>query len=147
MSSPKPLRGTTEHPTVQVGRRLLAVHPAADAYTALTVMRRNEVRHLPVVLDEKCIGLLTESDLLRGLASERRGADLTVGELCRRPAPAVPAGSSLQTMAAAMIADGTDAVLLVNRGVVVGMVTGSDVLGAVTSRWRDGQDGSVPARR
>lgn len=146
MSSPRGQRaGVVEHPTLQPGRRLLAIHPAADAFTALTVMRRNEVRHLPVVMDNRCIGLLTEGDLLRGLASGRSAAELTVGELCHQPAPAVPAGSSLQTMATAMLGEGADAALLVNHGVLVGMVTSTDVLGAVTEKWRD-RPAPAPAR-
>jgi CBS domain-containing protein len=138
MSSPRGQQtGVAEHPTIQPGRRLVAIDPAADAFTALTMMRRNEVRHLPVVVENRCVGLLTESDLLRGLASGRSAAELTVGALCHQPAPAVPAGSTLQTMAEAMVADGADAALLVNRGVLVGMVTSTDVLGAVTEKWRD----------
>lgn len=128
---------TTEHPTVPKGRRVVAVHPAMDAYGALTMMRRSEVRHLPVVADGHCVGLLTEADLLRGLASGASGAELTAGGLCHRPAPAVPAGSSLPAMAAAMIDSGADAVIVVSNGTMVGMVTSSDVLGAVTARWRD----------
>jgi predicted transcriptional regulator len=136
MSSVSDWTTDAEHPVIQPGRRVVAVHPAADAFAALTVMRRNEVRHLPVVVDDRCVGLLTETNLLRGLASSSSADELTVAALCHQPAPAVPAGSSLQTMAVTMVASGADAVLVVNRGVMVGMVTGSDVLGAVTSRWR-----------
>lgn len=128
---------TTEHPAVPKGRRVVAVHPAADAFEALTVMRRSEVRHLPVVADGHCVGLLTEAGLLRGLASGASGAELTAGGLCHRPAPAVPAGSSLPAMAAAMVDSGADAVIVVSNGTMVGLVTSSDVLGAVTARWRD----------
>jgi len=145
MSSPRgQATGVADHPTIRPGRRLLAIDPAADAYTALTVMRRNEVRHLPVVVENQCIGLLTEGDLLRGLASGRSAAELTAGELCHQPAPAVPAGSSLQIMAEAMIADGAGAALLVSRGVLVGMVTSTDVLGAVTEKWRDRPVAATP---
>jgi len=127
------------HPVVRAGRRVTAVHPGADAFTALTVMRRNEVRHLPVIDGDRCVGLLTEGDLLRALTSApsaTSSADLTAGGLCHSPAPWVPAGSTLEVMAARMLADGSDAALVVSRGELVGMVTGTDVLGAVTGRWR-----------
>jgi CBS domain-containing protein len=123
-------------PLIKPGRRLLAVNPETDAFTALTVMRRNEVRHLPVVVGDLCVGLLTEGDLLRALATSASAGELTAGGLCHRPAPAVPAGSSLRDIAAIMIADGSDAALVVSRGVMVGLVTSGDVLGAVTARWR-----------
>jgi|SRR5215217_4915446 len=126
----------TEDPIVKPGRRVLAVHPTADAFAALTMMRHNEVRHLPVVDGDRCVGLLTEFDLLRALASDISAAELTAEALCHRPAPAVPAGSSLPAMAVAMVAAGADAALVVQGGVMVGMVTASDVLGAVTSKWR-----------
>jgi len=133
----------TEGPLIKPGRRLVAVHPAADPFTALTVMRRNEVRHLPVVDGDRCVGLLTESDLLRALASGTSADELAAGALCHRPAPTVPAGSSLQALASAMIASNADAALVVRDGVLVGMVTGSDVLGAVTSKWRARQEAST----
>lgn len=128
-----------EPPLVKSSGRLAAVHPADDAFAALTVMRRNEVRHLPVVAGDRCVGLLTEAGLLRGLASGRPAGELTVAALCHQPAPAVPAGSSLQVMAETMVACGADAAIVVSRGVLVGLVTAGDVLGAVTSRWRTGQ--------
>lgn len=124
-----------EGPIMRPGRRL-AAPPGMDAYTALTLMRHNEVRHLPVVDGDRCVGLLTEFDLVRALASEISAASLTAGALCHRPAPTVPAGSSLQEMAATMVARGCDATLVVKQGVVVGMVTAGDVLGAVTEKWR-----------
>lgn len=135
-------------PVVRPGRRLVAVSPATDAYAALTMMRRNELRHLPVVDGDRCVGLLSEAHLLTALASEVDGGDaLTAGVLCRRPAPVAPPGSSLRTLAATMLDAGVDAVLVVNHGVVVGIVTGSDVLGAITGRWPavEAPDGVRPA--
>ena len=135
-ASLRPEAITTVDPMIKPGRRLVAVHPETDAFTALTVMRHNELRHLPVVLDDHCVGLLTEGDLLRALATSTSAAGLTAGALCHSPAPAVQAGSSLRDMAATMIAVGADAALVISRGVMVGVVTSSDVLGAVTGAWR-----------
>jgi CBS domain-containing protein len=134
---------SSQHPMIRAGRRMVAVHPGTDAFTALSVMRNAETRHLPVVEGDRCVGLLTEADLLRALAATATvpaTSDLTVGSLCHRPAPSVPAGSSLQAMAERMLLDGTDAALVVARGVMVGMVTSTDVLGAVTGRGRARQE-------
>jgi len=139
--STAPRQSVHTDPVVRAGRRTVAVHPATDPFTALTVMRRNEVRHLPVVEGDRCVGLLSEGHLLAALAStngsgdQRTDGGLNAGALCHRPAPTVPPGSSLQAMAAIMTAERVDAVLVVHRGELVGIVTGSDVLGAITGGW------------
>ena len=57
------------------------------------------VKHLPVMEQDRCVGLLAELDMLRQLVTQellRPGlaARLTVGQVCRRPAPVVPVRST-----------------------------------------------------
>jgi signal-transduction protein with cAMP-binding, CBS, and nucleotidyltransferase domain len=45
--------------------RLITISPSADVYDALIKMRDNNIRHLPVVEDDKMLGLLTIKDILK----------------------------------------------------------------------------------
>jgi CBS domain-containing protein len=107
---------------------MVAVTAQTNAATALTVMRRHGVRHLPVAYGREYFGLLTESDLLRALIIMTGKIAVPVGQLCRVPAPTVAAGTGLATTAAAILAGGSDAVLVVKDAALVGIVTSTDVL-------------------
>src|SRR3989338_10637865 len=45
--------------------KLITITPDADIYDALIKMRDNNIRHLPVVEDNKMVGLLTIKDILK----------------------------------------------------------------------------------
>src|SRR3989338_3940903 len=45
--------------------KLITITPDADIYDALILMRDNNIRHLPVVEDNRMIGLLTIKDILK----------------------------------------------------------------------------------
>ena len=126
---------------VRVSRRVLAVTAETDVATALALMRDHRIRHLPVVYRRRCFGLLTETDLLGALTADPAElAARSVGHLCHVPAPTVPAGAELATSAAAILAGGLDAALVVSQGVLVGIVTTTDVLTQLA-----GQDQIEPA--
>ena len=116
---------TTDEGTVLVSRPVLAVDLRADAFTALEVMRRNRVRHLPVVDGRTCVGLLTEADVLAALAD---ALPHSAGSLCHSPPPTVPAGAPLGRVAAQIMAGGLDAALVIRDSVLIGIVTCVDVL-------------------
>jgi len=126
--------------TIRVTNRVLAVAAEADPIIALDVMRRNHVRHLPVIQGRSCVGLLTEAGLLRALALLPPDVRSQVGALCTAPAPTVPAGSSPATIAAAILVGAVDAVLVVRDTVLVGIVTTTDVLAQIAGRMGDPDD-------
>ncbi|HEX5349254.1 MAG TPA: CBS domain-containing protein [Pseudonocardiaceae bacterium] len=117
--------------TLMTGR-VVAVDPSMALIDALRVMDSVGVRHLPVVENSRCVGLLAEVDLLRQLVThglERPGAAArcTAGEVCRRPAPVVPVWTTRATAAQVMRALGSDAVLVLDDGHIHGIVTTSDL--------------------
>ncbi len=46
-------------------KKVVGIGPSKDIYDALLVMKRKEVRWLPVLIDHNVIGLLTEKDILK----------------------------------------------------------------------------------
>jgi CBS domain-containing protein len=108
---------------------VIAVTPATDALAALRTMRDNQVRHLPVVQDWRCLGMVSESAVLVALAGAARGPLPTVYELCRRPAPIVRSMASRIEAARAMIDESCDALVVVDAGSqVVGVLTAVDLV-------------------
>jgi CBS domain-containing protein len=105
-----------------------AVVPQIDVLTALRLMRRMSVHHLPVVADSECGGLVTATDLLLALATPPHGALATVGGVCRRPAPRVECTATRSTAARLMVREETDALVVVLGTEVVGMLTAVDLV-------------------
>jgi CBS domain-containing protein len=113
-------------------RRVVAVLPGTRLIDALRVMDSAGVRHLPVVEGNRCVGLLAEIDMLRqlvtqGLLRPRCTMRLTVGEVCRRPAPVVPVWCTRAVAAQVMLAAGSDAVVVLDNERLLGIVTAYDL--------------------
>ncbi|MGH4023827.1 MAG: CBS domain-containing protein [Pseudonocardiaceae bacterium] len=118
--------------------RVVAVVPGTALVDTLRVMDSAGVRHLPVVENGRCVGLLAEVDVLRRLVAQgplRPGptARLTAGVVCRRPAPAVTARGTRAGAARAMLTCGSDAVLVLDDGLVLGIVTVSDLAASLAA--------------
>jgi CBS domain-containing protein len=118
--------------TTLMTSRVLAVDPGMALIDTLRLMDSAGVRHLPVVEDGRCVGLLAEVDVLRRLIAHgllRPGftARLTAGEVCRRPAPIVAVWATRATAAQVMLAMGSDAVVVLNDDRMLGIVTASDL--------------------
>jgi CBS domain-containing protein len=106
------------------------VHDATTVAEALRLMHRSRVRHLPVVAHGRCTGVLVDVDLV---AAAVDGVAGPVGSLSRRPVPTVALGADAPTTARAILAGGVDAALVMDDGVVVGIVTTTDVLNGLAA--------------
>jgi CBS domain-containing protein len=91
------------------------------------------MRHLPVVSRGRCVGVLVDVDLVAAAVDGVAGG---VGPLARRPVPTVALRADAPTAARAILAGGMDAALVVDDGVVVGIVTATDVVAALAERDR-----------
>lgn len=137
---PAPPETLDDDPPVEavMTRRLVGVDPATPLATALRLMVAGNVRHLPVVREGRCLGMVAEVDLVRGLAA-RQGpfgaATLLVADVLR-PAPEVPPGTPLHEVAARMDRERTDALMVVAAGRPVGLVTATDLVHALAGRVR-----------
>jgi len=100
------------------------------------LMQQHRIRHLPVMRDGKLVGLLSEHDIL-AFRAERRADDWTrvavSGAMIRAPQTAAP-DDSLTEVAGRFAADKLDALPVVERGRVLGIVTVTDVLAAEVQR-------------
>ncbi|GAT69514.1 histidine kinase [Planomonospora sphaerica] len=129
-----------------MSRTLVTVTPEESPLIAWEIMRRAGIHHLPVVEDGGSLrGVLSRADLAAtwsgGPAEQSR---VRVGALLSgQDCPYVPPDARLADAAAAMLRAGTDAIPVVRAdtvpvlgqgGIVVGMVTATDVLRAVAGQ-------------
>jgi len=141
MTRPSPADAGRPHPTLRVdpSRPVRVVAEHTTVAEALRVLRVAGVRHLPVIADGCCVGLLLDRDLI---AAAVDGVTAPVGHLARRPVPTVEDGTPAAGTARAVLAGGLDAALVTDAGVVVGIVTATDALAALA---RSDGEGPHPA--
>jgi CBS domain-containing protein len=116
--------------TALMTRDLVGVTPDTPVMTALSLMATRRVRHLPVLAGRGCLGLVIELDLVRALAAVPLPLGLAgplVADLVR-PVGAV-SGTARRSEAADVMSAGTaDAVLVVDREHLLGIVTATDLV-------------------
>ena len=125
--------------------RLLGVTPDAELDVALRLLATTGFRHLPVLDGNRCVGVLIEADVLRALTQPRPalGPPRLVADLCRT-APALGPLDRRASAAAAMSDAGVDAVLVVERGRLLGIVTATDLVRSLVPHTSSPQSGTAP---
>ena len=119
--------------SVAMTREIVVVAPAVSVSAAARMMKRLHVRHLPVVVGGRLVGIVSDRDLL---ARRGEGAPATCGE-AMTPAPITcPPDASVGRVAALMLEHTIDCVPIVVDGALVGLVTSSDLLGLLVERDR-----------
>jgi CBS domain-containing protein len=111
--------------------RIIAITPDSPVSTALRLMAHANVRHLPVLAEGRCLGVLTEADLARFVprvpGSFAALTAVKVEELTR-PTEPLPPTARRSDVARRMLTEGSDAVLVTDRGRLVGLVTATDLI-------------------
>jgi len=115
---------------IVASRPVRVIGPDAPVAEALRVMRVAGVRHLPVVAEGRCTGLLVDRDAIAAAAD---GLTVRVGQLARHPVPTVSPDQDAVSVARAVLAGGLDAVLVVDDGALVGIITSTDALTAIAN--------------
>ena len=100
-----------------------------DLTAALELMRSQHIRHLPVLVDGKLAGILSERDAEVALASG--GSQLKVGSVMVTDPFTIASHSSLEWVAMIMAERKCGSVLVVEEGEVVGVFTTTDALHAL----------------
>jgi CBS domain-containing protein len=111
---------------------LVGITPDSSLSTGLRLTATTGFRHLPVLDGQRCVGMVTETDLARFVADGAgtgglRAAAVRVADLMRT-APTIPASGRRSHAALSMRTERGDAVLVTDRGRLVGIVTGTDLV-------------------
>jgi len=97
---------------------------------AIELMQEHGIRHLPVLDEEKLVGILSEGDLTAVEALEQTGLNaVTVAEAMTPEPYAVPASTSLAEVARRMADEKYGCAVIVDaRGQVIDIFTTNDAL-------------------
>ncbi len=112
---------------------LVHVHPEETVGSAISILREYGVSQMPVVKEEppvmaaEVVGAVVERDLLDAVFADRAALDAPLAEHMGAALPTVGAGEDLQVAMAAL--EAASAMLVLDDGKPVGLITRSDLLG------------------
>lgn len=97
---------------------------------AVDLMRKHQVRHLPVLKGEKVIGLVSERDITFGLALSKK---LTIAEVYTSEPYIVSPKEPLDAVAARMAEDRFGCALIMEKDKLAGIFTTTDACRVLAS--------------
>lgn len=123
-------------PTVN---RYMTANPVKVAPTDLMsvahdMMREHGVCHVPVVLEGKLLGIVSDRDLY--VLEPLRFGEMTVGDVMQRAVSTVAPDAPLDEVIDRMSQERCDAIAVVGKTGVVGIFTATDALWALTDLLR-----------
>lgn len=111
--------------------KLVTVTPEASLAEAMRLLARRGIRHLPVVDKKSLVGIVSDRDLKRTMASPATSltrAELTIAEIMTREVITIGSGFAVEDAARIMVTQKISALPVVDNGRLVGMVTETDAL-------------------
>ena len=124
-----------------MSKRLITIHKAATMSSAYERMKKNGIRHLPVIDETKeIIGILSDRDVNRavhstinnteGWRSEELnfGVDSIVADYMTWPIKSFDKSTPLQAVIKKMISEKISSFLISDAGRMVGIITSDDLL-------------------
>jgi CBS domain-containing protein len=129
LAAPPEARDDDPPVTALMTHRIVGITSDVSLSTALNLMAEDRVRHLPVFEDARCRGLVCETDVVGHLLAGVP-AELSAGSIAHlvRSAPAVTTAARRSDVARRMREEGLDAVLVTERGRLVGIATATDLI-------------------
>lgn len=119
-------------------REVVTLGPEDTLRTAVNVVQRNRIRHIPIVEGERLVGIVTDRDIKRATPSLHGGAsqddfnrtldELTLSHVMTRDPLSVHPGTTVKDAAALLIDRKYGALPVVDGDALVGIVSDIDLL-------------------
>ncbi len=104
----------------------LVIKPSKTVKAAAEIMLRRKIGGLPVVEDDKLVGIITRTDLVRAYADKYKGY-VSVEEAMRRDIPVVSRTHNVSYVASLIESDESGKVIVVEANKPIGVITKSDI--------------------
>ncbi len=122
---------------------LTTVGPKTSLYDAVDLMCRKKIRHLPVVIDQLLLGVVSDRDVRQALgravvldAQSQLSGQLYLGpvevfEIMSQSVKTIPSSATVQTVIEELLRSKIHCLPVVDHGQLLGMITDTDVLRAI----------------
>jgi acetoin utilization protein AcuB len=131
---------------------VITITPKTSLPEAMRLVRHRGIRHLPVVEDDRLVGIVSDRDLKQAMASPATALEshelrylldaLTVDEIMTRAVVTVGRMFPIEDAARLMVTEKISALPVTERGKLIGIVTETDVLELFVKGMGAGQPSS-----
>ncbi len=121
-------------------RDVVTVAPTDSFLTAMDMIRRRGIRHLPVVEGRQVVGMVTDRDIRQGTASPATSLSvhelhylldkMTVADVMSKPPITIGPDDTVENAARLLLAHRIGGLPVVRDGALVGIITETDILEA-----------------
>ena len=128
-------------------RRVVTIGPEADFHRAFGLMRSRRIHHLPVVRDDRVIGVVAERDVL--LAAANYGsAEVPVEEIMHGPPVCVSENAPLKEAARLLVTHHIGSLPVLNADdALVGIITETDIFKIAAGMLNARPDTKKPTKK
>jgi predicted transcriptional regulator len=112
--------------------RIFSIAPDASVSEAIRKMKQHGISQLPVVENEKAVGLLTETDIISKISEGNNAAELKVIDVAEEAPPTISGKTPIT--AVTELLRYASLVLVAEKGKIKGVITKADVLESLTSK-------------
>jgi predicted transcriptional regulator len=106
-------------------KKVIYVNPKDSVDRAAKLMKKNDVSQLPVIDKGICVGSISDKTIVRNL--DRISRSTKVIELMEEPFPSINCGEEMEVVKTLL--EYHPAILVTDRGKIIGILTKSDLLG------------------
>ena len=112
-------------------REVVTAAPYDSIATGYEIMKKKEIRHLPIVSGSKFLGMVTQSDILIKAEKSKDGIilpNLSLSTVLNTDVVTCAANMELSTIAGMMMTHKVDAIVVLQGHKLIGIITTSDIL-------------------
>ena len=109
-------------------KKVISAKPDDSILKVSKLMMKHGISQVPVIEDGRCIGTLTEESIIRNLSSTI--AEERVNKIMQSPLPSVPEDTDISLIKPLL--EHHPSVLVVRKGVIIGIIARSDLLKIVS---------------
>lgn len=107
---------------------VITLTPNINVLEAVALMEEREIRHIPVLLKNQIVGMISNEDILRNYSTKNRGSQ-TIGEIMTKKVVLAYDSTPIDTLARTLVEHKIGAIPIINRRhELVGIVSQIDIL-------------------
>ncbi|MBO4302591.1 CBS domain-containing protein [Methanosarcinaceae archaeon] len=109
-----------------ISSTVISVRPGQSVEEAVSIMNRYGFSQLPVIENGLPVGSISEDLIVRSIAGNKHVAHMVVSDLMAESFPTVPRTTPVPVVS--RILERSPAVLVLEKGIVIGVITKSDIM-------------------
>jgi CBS domain-containing protein len=112
-------------------KKVFTASPHSSLSEGYQLMKLHEIRHLPIVLSDHLLGMISEGDVLAKSEAEHgniRIPNVTMGSIMKRKVITCTPLADLSCVAGLMITHGIKSVPVLHSNRIIGIITTTDLL-------------------